>query len=207
MAPAPPKFTILKRPSASPGASAASLVNAVPSPFDEDQPPTSSNPSSPLATNETGQNNSNSRERRPQVKSLEQRKQEYAEARLRILGDAKFSDDDDDEGVRVGDRPAPYSSTASSMGPGKAAQQNRNGGGGSGGGPGGIRYSNHHNNSNNNNNFNYMNNKSGPPASQYGASRPPPPPAMFNPNVPPPRYEPMRVPRGPDGSVGFQSRR
>ena len=175
VAPPKPKFTILKRPSTSPS-SLASLVNPGPSPFDDDKD-TAESPSSTIDIGFKDQPTT-AAARRP-VKTLEQRKQEYAEARLRILGDAKFSDDDDDDDEVVEKKQQPTEAKTQNSG------GNRNGGGSAGRG-----------------------NKSG--TSQYppNSSRPPPQVPVFNPSVPPPRFDPViRVPRGPDGSVGFQSRR
>lgn len=187
VAAAPPKFTILKRPSASPSSSSASASANGPSPFDDDKDwatsAASNNNNSPAAESARDRE---AAVKRPPVKSLEQRKQEYAEARLRILGDAKFSDDDDDEEQQPQQQQGEK---------GREPQKTPNNNSGNNG-----RNVGRNNNSSNNNNIN----KSGQPALQY-PTRPPP---VFNASIPPPRFDPcIRVPRGPDGSVGFQSRR
>lgn len=167
---APPrKFTILKRPTQG---QSSPLVNPAPSPFDDDPATASANLGSPTEV-ALQQSREAAVKRTPVVKSLEQRKQEYAEARLRILGDAKFSDDDDEEEVKT---PPPNVTTLNtgnnSGGQGNRRNNNYRGGGGGGG------------------------------TSQ--SQRPP----MFNASIPPPPFDPViRVPRGPDGTVGFQGRR
>lgn len=176
VAPPPPKFKILKRPT--PGA--ASLVNPVPSPFDDDTSAGTgaSDVQSPRDPNAAA---ATTAVKRAPVKSLEQRKQEYAEARLRILGDAKYSDDDDEEDkARTGNPNAPQ-------------QQQQNSGNNRNNTGGGAR-----------NNFN---SRAGGGGGQQMPmhSRPPP---MFNASIPPPPFDPViRVPRGPDGTTGFQGRR
>lgn len=191
VAPAPPKFTILKRPSSGSQISNPAVASA-PSPFDDDTGPAATNNNSPvLEQSNRDLGGGAGSVRRAPVKSLEQRKQEYAEARLRILGDAKFSDDDDDETEKVATK------TAGHEPPQRPHNNSR------GGGTGGGRVNNHNNNSNPNNH----NNRGGynAAASQYHPPRPPP---VFNASVPPPRFDPViRVPRGPDGTLGFQSRR
>lgn len=196
VAPAPAKFKILKRPSP--------LVNTgaapAPSPFDDD-PVTGVTPGSTSSSSASSVNNSGvdasilqtrgdpsaTGKQRAPVKTLEQRKQEYAEARLRILGDAKFSDDDDDEEAAT-----TTTNTAIKSPQTASVNEGRTSGG------------------NNRNNVGRGNRPSGGGGGgqQPNLNQPPPRMPFFNASVPPPQFDPViRVPRGPDGTVGFQGRR
>lgn len=211
----PPKFTILKRPSQANRNSPAMANGQSNNPFDEDNKDSSqSSPTIDVNRDQMTMTGSGGGPRRAPVKSLEQRKQEYAEARLRILGDAKFSDDDDDEGAKEKAQEVVVGQNNTNKGKGQQQSNNNNnvgmrnngrnnnynnnkgGGGSSSGAPQMMTMSNHHHHHHQTNNT----------SSPSFTSRPPP--AVFNASVPPPRFDPViRVPRGPDGSVGFTNRR
>lgn len=211
----PPKFTILKRPSQANRNSPAMANGQSNNPFDEDNKDSSqSSPTIDVNRDQMMMTGSGGGPRRAPVKSLEQRKQEYAEARLRILGDAKFSDDDDDEGAKEKAQEVVVGQNNTNKGKGQQQSNNNNnvgmrnngrnnnynnnkgGGGSSSGAPQMMTMSNHHHHHHQTNNT----------SSPSFTSRPPP--AVFNASVPPPRFDPViRVPRGPDGSVGFTNRR
>lgn len=163
VAPAPPKFTILKRPPA-PSPLVKAAANASPNPFDDD-PATATTPEPSTIHSGLPEVFHQPRDagvaKRPPVKTLEQRKQEYAEARLRILGDAKFSDDDDDDD----NNNAKTQPAANQKQQPEARKSSGN---------------------------------AGPPRA--------PPVHNFN-NTMQPVEHPVRTPRGPDGSTGFQARR
>lgn len=216
----PPKFTILKRPSQAnrnlPAMANGQSIN----PFDEDNKDSKSQSSPTIDVNrdQMGSGGGGGPRRAP-VKSLEQRKQEYAEARLRILGDAKFSDDDDDEGAVKEKAQEVVAVGQNNTNKGKGQQQQSNNNNNNVG----MRNNGRNNNYNNNNkggggsssgpppmmtmsNPHYNHQQSNNTSSPSFTSRPPP--AVFNASVPPPRFDPViRVPRGPDGSVGFTNRR
>lgn len=169
-----PKFTILKRPSP--------LTQQQPansSPFDDDANATlGSNLAAGLIQQQQFE-----QKKTPRIKTLEQRKEEYAKARLRILGDVKFSDDDDDD--------EDDDKADSRLDDSKGAKEKKNSG-----------------------------NRSGGHSHQRKASNEPSAAASADANFRSPSSQVLspgssmkaqenviRMPRGPDGTSGFQLRR